>query len=55
VIVDGKEIGVVDEKEGLTSLGRDELMDDRVGKMNIISRCVFLFRFFLTFHFRLAL
>ena len=46
VIVDGKEIGVVDEKEGLTSLGRDELMDDRVGKMNVISRCVFLFRFF---------
>jgi len=56
VIVNGKEIGVVDEKEGLTSLGRDELMDDRVGKMNVISRCVFLFRFFfLTFHFQLAL
>lgn len=56
VIIDGKEIGVVDEKEGLTSLGRDELMDDRVGKMNIISRCVFLFLFLrVLFYFILLL
>jgi len=52
VIIDGKEIRVVDEKEGLSSLGRDELMDDRVGKMNIISRCVFfiLFLCFILFY-----
>ena len=49
VIVNGKEIGVVDEKEGLTSLGRDELMDDRVGKMNVILRCVFLSFFYFVF------
>ncbi|KAF9454468.1 hypothetical protein P691DRAFT_797224 [Macrolepiota fuliginosa MF-IS2] len=38
VTIDGKEVVVIDEKEALTSLGRDELMDDRVGKMNVISR-----------------
>ncbi|KAG5735141.1 hypothetical protein E4T56_gene20463 [Termitomyces sp. T112] len=38
VRVDGKEVDVVGEKESLTSLGRDELLDDRVSKMDVLSR-----------------
>ena len=40
VLVNGKEVVVVGEKESLTSLGRDELLDDRVGKMGVLSRWV---------------
>ncbi|TFK39691.1 hypothetical protein BDQ12DRAFT_681024 [Crucibulum laeve] len=38
VRVDGKDVVVVSEKESLTTLGREELLDDRVGKMAILSR-----------------
>ena len=38
VLINGKEVGVVGEKESLTSLGRDELLDDRVAKMGVLSR-----------------
>ncbi|KAG5643062.1 hypothetical protein DXG03_001619 [Asterophora parasitica] len=38
VLVDGVEVCVVDEKEGLTTLGREELLEDRVGKMGVLSR-----------------
>ena len=38
VLVNGKEVVVLGEKESLTSLGRDELLDDRVGKMGVLSR-----------------
>jgi hypothetical protein len=41
VLVNGKEVIVLGEKESLTSLGRDELLDDRVGKMGVLSRWVF--------------
>lgn len=37
----GKEVGVVGEKESLTNLGREELLDDRMARMGILSRCVF--------------
>ena len=40
VLVNGKEVVVLGEKESLTSLGRDELLDDRVGKMGVLSRWV---------------
>jgi hypothetical protein len=40
VRVDGKEVEVVGEKESLTSLGREELLDDRVSKMAVLSRSV---------------
>ena len=40
VLVNGKEVMVLGEKESLTSLGRDELLDDRVGKMGVLSRWV---------------
>jgi hypothetical protein len=40
-----REVGVVGEKESLTNLGREELLDDRVARMGILSRCVAL-RFF---------
>ena len=40
VLVNGKEVIVLGEKESLTSLGRDELLDDRVGKMGVLSRWV---------------
>lgn len=43
VIVDGQEVTVVDEKEALTSLGREELMNSRIGKMNVVSRYVMSF------------
>ena len=44
----GKEVGVVGEKESLTNLGREELLDDRVARMGILSRCV---ASFFTLHF----
>lgn len=41
VLINGKEVGVVGEKEGLSGLGREELLDDRVAKMGVLSRRVF--------------
>lgn len=38
-----REVGVVGEKESLTNLGREELLDDRVARMGILSRCVCVF------------
>ncbi|KAL0954042.1 hypothetical protein HGRIS_005195 [Hohenbuehelia grisea] len=38
VEVDGALIPVMDEKESLTTLGRDELLDDRIGKMSVLVR-----------------
>jgi hypothetical protein len=40
IAVNGVELNVVSEKESLTSLGRDELQDDRVSKADVLSRCV---------------
>ncbi|KAJ6624851.1 hypothetical protein B0H10DRAFT_2004419 [Mycena sp. CBHHK59/15] len=38
VVVNGKDVAVVNEKEALTALGREELLDDRISKMGILSR-----------------
>ncbi|KAF8196873.1 hypothetical protein K438DRAFT_2016762 [Mycena galopus ATCC 62051] len=38
VVVDGKDVAVVNEKEALTTLGREELLDDRILKMGVLSR-----------------
>ncbi|KAG6909793.1 hypothetical protein DXG01_015286 [Tephrocybe rancida] len=38
VRVDGNEVDVIGDKESLTSLGREELLDDRVAKMGVLSR-----------------
>lgn len=38
VMINGKEVIVIGEKESLTSVGREELLDDRVAKMGILSR-----------------
>jgi hypothetical protein len=38
VIVDGDEVSVADEKVSLITLGRDELLDDKISKMAVISR-----------------
>jgi hypothetical protein len=38
VKVDGKEVEVIGEKESLTSLGREELLHDRISKMGVLSR-----------------
>ncbi|KAF8647755.1 hypothetical protein AX16_006590 [Volvariella volvacea WC 439] len=38
VTIDGKEVAVLNDKESLTSLGREELLDDRVSRMAILSR-----------------
>ncbi|KAJ7746796.1 hypothetical protein DFH07DRAFT_942614 [Mycena maculata] len=38
VVVDGKDVAVVNEKEALTTLGREELLDDRISKMGVLSR-----------------
>lgn len=46
VLVNGKKVDVVSEKVSLTSLGREELLDDRVSKMGLLSRYV---RYFLPF------
>jgi hypothetical protein len=43
VRVDGKDVPVVGEKESLTTLGREELLDDKVSKMGVLSRWVLLF------------
>jgi hypothetical protein len=40
VTIDGVIIEVEGEKESLTSLGREELQDDRVAWMAVLSRCV---------------
>ena len=51
VLVNGKEVVVLGEKESLTSLGRDELLDDRVGKMGVLSRWACLIHRSLDIHF----
>ena len=38
IIVDGDPATVVSEKESLTAIGREELQDDRVSKMTLLSR-----------------
>lgn len=38
VRIDGNEIAVANEKASLTTLGRDELLDDRISKMAVLSR-----------------
>ena len=38
--VDGSSVGVLSEKESLTILGRDELLDGRTAKMDLLIRCV---------------
>jgi len=38
VLINGREVGVVGEKESLSSIGREELLDDRVAKMGVLSR-----------------
>ncbi|VDB84982.1 unnamed protein product [Peniophora sp. CBMAI 1063] len=38
VWVDGTKVGVVGEKESLTKLGREELLDERAGKMTVFTR-----------------
>jgi hypothetical protein len=40
VTIDGVVVKVEGEKESLTSLGREELQDDRVAWMAVLSRCV---------------
>lgn len=40
VIINGTEVVVLTEKESLTNLGREELQDDRVSKMAVLSRWV---------------
>jgi hypothetical protein len=40
VTIDGVVVEVEGEKESLTSLGREELQDDRVAWMAVLSRCV---------------
>lgn len=41
VEVNGIEVPVIGEKESLTNLGRDVLLDDRIGKMPILFRLVY--------------
>ena len=38
VTVDGNEVSVANEKASLTTLGRDELLDDKISKMAVLSR-----------------
>jgi hypothetical protein len=38
VRVDGRDVPVTNEKGSLTSLGQDELLDDRISKMTVLSR-----------------
>ena len=38
VTVDGNVVAVLSEKESLTSLGRDELLDGRTSKMDLLVR-----------------
>lgn len=39
VTVDGVDTSVLNEKESLTAIGREELLDDRVSKLTVVSRC----------------
>jgi hypothetical protein len=41
VTVDGNEVSVANEKASLTTLGRDELLDDKILKMAVLSRYFF--------------
>lgn len=43
VVVDGNEVPIANEKASLTSLGRDELLDDKISKMAILSRYPLLY------------
>ena len=43
VIVDGHNIPIAIEKTSLTSLGRDELLDDKISKMSVLSRYVAIY------------
>lgn len=45
VAVNGAAVAVMSEKESLTALGRDELLDARAAKMDILARCVHVFHF----------
>ena len=38
VVVDGAVVAVLSEKESLTSLGREELLDGRTAKMDLLAR-----------------
>ena len=38
VCINGKEVPILGEKESLTSLGREELLDDRTARMGVLSR-----------------
>ncbi len=40
VTIDGNSTPVFNEKESLTNLGRDELLDGRTSKMDVLVRCV---------------
>lgn len=42
VMVDGHNIPIANEKTSLTSLGRDELLDDKISKMSVLSRYVII-------------
>jgi hypothetical protein len=42
VKVDGVEVPVANEKASLTTLGRDELLDDKISKMAVLSRYLFV-------------
>jgi hypothetical protein len=53
VVVDGNDVAIVNEKDSLTSLGRDELQDDRISKMAVLSRWgVFMIGFCIFLHGR---
>lgn len=40
--IDGRDVSVLSEKESLTLLGRDELLDGRTSKMDLLIRCAFI-------------
>jgi hypothetical protein len=40
VLINGKEVPIIGEKESLTTLGREELLDDRTARMGVLSRWV---------------
>lgn len=41
ILADGKSIVIFSEKESLTHIGRDELLDARIAKMDLLSRYVY--------------
>ena len=43
VVVDGHNIPIAIEKTSLTSLGRDELLDDKISKISVLSRYVAIY------------